>query len=136
LVAQGTPFLRIDTNRLGTPRRYFGFYDGTPILRYDDCALRPDEVSAVWARRFVNPNVLDLAVPKYRNFIERELADVMEAFFQTAGAPCMNSYEADRTAGNRLRQAVLARSVVFLVPENLLRRIQPTLKTLYPASRT
>jgi hypothetical protein len=120
LRAQGAVYLRVDTNCLGTPDRHFGFENGTAILQYDNSILRADQIKAVWARRFASPTVLDRALPEYRSFVGRELTDVMEAFLETTDAVCMNSYEADRKAGNRLFQSALAKSVGFLVPEVLV----------------
>jgi glutathione synthase/RimK-type ligase-like ATP-grasp enzyme len=120
LITHGATFLRLDTDRLGTPERHFGFDNGTPTLRYGEAELRAAEVKAVWARRFASPVVLDLALPEYRKFVARELTDVMEAFLDAIDGPSMNSYDADRKAGNRLYQSVLAQSVGFVVPETLV----------------
>jgi glutathione synthase/RimK-type ligase-like ATP-grasp enzyme len=119
-VARGVSYLRVDTDRLGTPSRHFGFENGTAILQYGDSIVRTEQVKAVWARRFASPVVLDDTLPEYRQFVARELTDVMEGFLDTVEAPCMNTYEADRRAGNRLFQSVLARSVGFPVPDALV----------------
>jgi glutathione synthase/RimK-type ligase-like ATP-grasp enzyme len=120
LRAQGAVYLRIDTDCLGTPGRHFGFEHGAAILQYDNSIVRANQVKAIWARRFASPNVLDRAIPEYRDFVARELTDVMEAFLETTDAICMNSYEADRKSGNRLFQSALAKSVGFHVPEALV----------------
>jgi glutathione synthase/RimK-type ligase-like ATP-grasp enzyme len=77
-------------------------------------------VRAVWARRISRPDIVEQAKPEYRNFVTRELTDVMESFLDTVDAPHMNSCEADRRAGNRLLQSTLARKIGFVVPDTLV----------------
>lgn len=120
LITHDAIYLRLDTDSLGTPDRHFGFDSGAPTLRYDEVELRAEQVKTVWARRFASPVTLDLAVPQYRKFVARELTDVMEAFLDVVDGPSMNGYDADRKAGNRLYQSILAKSAGFLVPETLV----------------
>lgn len=91
-----------------------------PVLWYDNRRVRAADVKAIWARRFERPEVLDQTSPEYQTFVAREFSDCMEAFIDASNASCMNTYEADRKAGNRLYQSVMARSVGFRVPETLV----------------
>jgi hypothetical protein len=120
LAKQNVKFIRVDTNRLGTPRRHFGFDNGEAFLRYDNLVVRAGNVKAVWARRFARPDVVEQANPEYRDFVARELTDVTEGFLDTISSPRMNSYEADRRAGNRLIQSALARKIGFVVPDTIV----------------
>jgi MvdD pre-ATP grasp domain len=120
LIRRRASFVRVDTNTLGTPARHFGFEDGSAQLQYDDLSLTAGQIKAVWARRFEPPCVLEQANPDYRGFIARELMDAMEGFLDTVNAPFMNSYEADRKAGNRLVQSGVAKEVGFSVPESIV----------------
>lgn len=117
LVRRSAVFIRVDTDTLGTPRRHFGFEDGRAYLRYDDALVRAEDVKAVWARRFSPPTVIQEAHPDYQMFVARELTDVMDAFLDTVNARCMNDYEADRKAGNRLVQSTRAKVAGFSVPD-------------------
>ena len=119
-LTRGIEFLRLDTDQLGTPNLHFGFADGEPILIYGDQAIQAGDISAVWARRFARPKSMELVRPEYRQFTIRELQEVMEAFLESVAGLTMNSLEADRKAGNRLYQSVIARSVGFLVPDTLV----------------
>jgi hypothetical protein len=120
LITHEALHLRLDSDTLGTAARHFGFDNGSPTLRYDELELRAEQVKAVWARRFASPAALDFALPQYRKFIARELTDVMEAFLDVVDGPSMNGYEADRKAGNRLYQSILAEAIGFRVPETLV----------------
>jgi glutathione synthase/RimK-type ligase-like ATP-grasp enzyme len=120
LIKKSANYVRIDTNRLGTPGRHFGFANGDAFLRYDDSLVHASDVQAVWARRFVRPDIVEQAKPEYRDFVSRELTHVTESFLDAIDAPRMNSYEADRKAGNRLLQSALARKIGFVVPDTLV----------------
>jgi glutathione synthase/RimK-type ligase-like ATP-grasp enzyme len=120
LVARRAPFLRISTDLLGTPERHFGFDNDGPIAKYDHHIIRAEAISAVWARRFALPSSLQQIKPEYRMFASRELRDVMEAFLDSVRGAMVNSYEADRKAGNRLLQSRIAKFVGFSVPESLV----------------
>ncbi|HEX4409013.1 MAG TPA: hypothetical protein VH206_09585 [Xanthobacteraceae bacterium] len=126
LVHKQVPYLRVDTDTLGSPARHFGFENGAAHLTYDGLSLRSDDVKALWARRFASPAVIEQSQPDYRKFVARELTDVMECFIDTVEAPCMNAFEADRRAGNRLVQCVVAQAVGFSVPDSVV--TQDTLK--------
>jgi len=120
LIKRNARFIRVDTNRLGTPTRHFGFANGDAFLRYDDLVVQASHVKAVWARRFARADVAEQANPEYRDFVARELTDVMEGFLDRIDSPRMNSYEADRRAGNRLIQSALARKIGFAVPDTIV----------------
>lgn len=120
LIERRAPFVRVDTNTLGTSERHFGFENGSAFLRYDRFVLTANQLQAVWARRFTSPSVLEKVHPDYRAFVARELADVREAFFDTLSAPLMNKYDADRQAGNRVVQSSIARKIGFSVPETII----------------
>jgi glutathione synthase/RimK-type ligase-like ATP-grasp enzyme len=120
LVDRRATFIRVDTNTLGTPERHFGFENEAAYLKYDDTLISADRISAVWARRFASPSILERVHPDYRAFIARELMDVMEGFLDTVRAPFMNNYDADRKAGNRLVQSTIARAVGFSIPESIV----------------
>jgi hypothetical protein len=117
LIRRNAAAIRVDTDTLGTPKRHFGFENGTAYLQYEHAVVRADEVKAVWARRFSRPTVIGDAHPDYQKFVARELMEVMEGFLDTVSGPSMNDYEADRKAGNRLVQSTLAKAVGFCVPD-------------------
>ena len=120
LVAKHADFLRIDSDFLGTPHYHFGFEDGCPTFEYGGHKLLADAVSAVWARRFASPAIIEAVSPIYRTFTLRELTQTMEPFLEHVSGLQVNAYQADRRAGNRLYQSIVARSVGLLVPDTLV----------------
>ena len=120
LLARQANYLRVDTDQLGTPNRHFGFEGGEPRLVYGSKSLPCHQVSAVWVRRLARPKSIEFVVPEYKSFTMRELYQVMEAYLDSVGGLSVNSYEADRRAGNRLYQATIAKSVGFLIPDTLV----------------
>lgn len=119
LVNSQTQFLRIDTDTIGTPQRHFGFAD-TPTLIYDGRTIFAESITAVWARRFARSLSLHKVDAKYASFVAREFRDVIEAFLEQTPGITINSFEADRRAGNRLRQATLAKAAGFNIPATLV----------------
>lgn len=113
-------FVRLDADTLSTPKRHFGFENGRPLLHYDDIVVAAEDVSAIWARRFAKPRSLEQTDPYYRQFAQRELRDTTEAFLDSVDGIVVNSYEADRLAGNRLIQSMRAVKVGFAVPETFV----------------
>lgn len=117
LIRRNASIIRVDTDTLGTPKRHFGFENGTAYLKYEHALVRAEEIKAVWARRFSFPKVVENAHPDYQKFVARELMEVMEGFLDTVSGPIMNDHEADRRAGNRLVQSTLAKAAGFCVPD-------------------
>jgi glutathione synthase/RimK-type ligase-like ATP-grasp enzyme len=120
LNAQGIRFVRVDTDLLGTPKKHFGFDGHGPLLKLNGTVLQSAQVSSVWARRFAAPKSLMNLESDYRSFASRELRDVMDAFLESVPGLTVNPFEADRKAGNRLRQSMIAKSVGLIVPESLV----------------
>jgi len=116
LNAAKRPFLRLNTDRLGTPECHFGFYD-EPTLTMDGQTITQSAFGAVWARRFARPTILMQVEEQYRDFTARENAVLMDAFLETMPCYQMNPHMADRMAGNRLAQAQRAKAVGFTVPD-------------------
>lgn len=113
-------FRRVDTDLIGTSKCFFGYGRG-PELHIDDEIIYASEISAVWARRFALPKVLNEVQPKHVDFVRRELAVVMDAFLENiAHAFYINASYADRLAGNRLIQAERAKQLGFLVPDTIV----------------
>jgi len=110
-------FLRLDTNRLGTPECHFSFEDG-PTLRIDGRTIAQLDCGAIWARRFARPAAEHGLDVRYREFVRRENSVVMDAFLETAACFQMNPYMADRLAGNRLVQSQRAAAVGLTVPSS------------------
>jgi hypothetical protein len=113
-------YLRLDTDRLGTPECNFGFVDG-PLLHLAGETVSPAAIGAVWYRRFATPSLLDRTAQQHRDFVRRELASVMDAFLESIpNDRAINAAEADRLSGNRLLQAGRARAVGLAVPATLV----------------
>jgi len=120
LLARGCAYVRLDTDKLGSPACFFGARS-EPELHLHGQIIRHSDVSAIWARRFALPDVLQRAKPEHGDFIKRELGIVMDAFLEGGpGAFQINPSYADRQAGNRILQTQRAREVGFSVPETLV----------------
>lgn len=113
-------YIRLDTDTLGTSACHFGFDESGPWLAMNDRLWSPGDFQSVWYRRFALPRVLERVEPSTRLFVQRELSTIMEAFFATITGRQMNSLEADRRAGNRLLQALVARRVGLEIPVTLV----------------
>jgi hypothetical protein len=113
------PYRRLDTDRLGTPDCRMECAGQELELHERGRVLAARDVRAVWHRRLARPLVLDDVAPHLRDFAERELGYVLDAFFDTIPGLHVNPFEADRTAGNRLVQARRAQAVGFGVPDTL-----------------
>lgn len=120
LLALGASYVRLDTDRLGTPDCFFGARS-EPDLHIGGRVLRKSDVTAIWARRFALPEILRRVQPEHADFVRRELAVAMDAFLETGPEIFqINSAAADRLAGNRIAQAERARRIGFSVPETLV----------------
>lgn len=120
LLALGRPYLRLDTDKLGTTECFFGSRS-EPELHVKGQVIRISGVTAIWARRFALPEVLRQVKSRHVDFVKRELAIVMDAFLEGApGAFQINSSTADRLAGNRIVQAQRAKNVGFSIPDALV----------------
>ena len=109
LIADGRPFRRLDTDQLGRPECHFGVGE-EPFLRLGNERLAVSRVGAVWHRRYALATALDGVAADYREFVHRELAMTMDAFFEAIDPRrSINPAEADRRSGNRLIQARSAR---------------------------
>jgi glutathione synthase/RimK-type ligase-like ATP-grasp enzyme len=112
-------YLRLDTDKLGTPSCYFGFRS-EPELNINGRTFAVSDVSAVWARRFALPTSLGHINTDQAEFVRRELIAVMDSFLEGATqAFYINTSHADRLAGNRLLQAQRAKQFGFSVPDSL-----------------
>lgn len=114
------PFVRIDSDTLGQTRRHFGFDGEAPTLEYDGLSVSAAEVSAIWARRFAKPEALTRMDASYVAFATREFRSAMDAFIDSVPGLVVNTYEADRKAGNRVTQSMAAASVGLKIPAALV----------------
>jgi hypothetical protein len=113
-------YIRLDTDKLGTPTCHIGFRS-EPELHIGDRVFPVSDISAIWARRFALPRTLGDVNPAQADFVRRELTTVMDLFFESATqAFYINPYLADRLAGNRLLQAERAKRVGFSTPQSLV----------------
>lgn len=119
LLAQGEPFLRLDTDTLCTADRHFGFRNGIPTLTYGANVFTAHQVTNVWARRFARPNSIAALPSEYNQFVQREIRELTEAFIDAVSGLVVNSYETDRRAGNRITQSIAAAKVGFVVPKTV-----------------
>lgn len=120
LLALARPYIRLNTDELGTPQCFFGAAV-QPELHIEGQVIRLSEVAAIWARRFALPVVLKEVKPEHADFVRRELAVVMDAFLE--GAPQVfqiNPSAADRLAGNRILQGQRAKQEGFSIPDTLV----------------
>lgn len=112
-------FIRLNTDRLGTPECHFGFDDG-PRLTIDGRNILQSECAAIWARRFARTAIEHKLDARYREFVRRETGVAMDAFLETANCFQMNPYMADRLAGNRLIQSQRAAAAGLATPASLV----------------
>lgn len=119
-------YARLNTDSLGRVNCFIG-YGSEPELNLAHRIIRASDISAVWARRFALPTILDDIQPKYSAFVKRELTTVLDAFIEGADSAIrINSSWADRIAGNRLLQAQRAKRVGFTVPSTLVTQDEKT----------
>lgn len=117
---QDAKYVRLDCDQLGTPDYFFGF-QAEPELHIGGRVVYASQISAVWARRFTLPAVLESVGPTHRDFVRRELSTVMDAFLDgTDAALHINPHAADHIAGNRLLQSQKAKRVGFTVPKSIV----------------
>ncbi|HEX8439118.1 MvdC/MvdD family ATP grasp protein [Archangium sp.] len=93
------------------------------VLRTAAGALHAEEVRSVWLRRLVAPHLDEELEPSYREGCVRESQAALEGFLDglaEAGCRFVNPLEADRAAGNKLRQLRLARAMGLEVPRTLV----------------
>src|SRR3546814_1455356 len=67
---QNASFIRLNTDRLGTPECHFG-YSNEPYLRIGSVLLCASQIQSVWVRRFALPEVLGLIDEPYVEFVRR-----------------------------------------------------------------
>lgn len=120
LLALGCTYVRLDTDRLGTPACYFGA-GFEPELYLHGRKILSSDVTAIWARRFALPEVLRQVTSEHVDFVRRELSVIMDAFLEGRQEVFqINSAHADRQAGNRILQAQRAKKAGIAVPESLV----------------
>src|SRR3546814_9515350 len=78
---QNASFIRLNTDRLGTPECHFG-YSNEPYLRIGSVLLCASQIQSVWVRRFALPEVLGLIDEPYVEFVRREQAIVFDGFLE------------------------------------------------------
>ncbi len=81
LLALGCAYVRLDTDKLGSPVCFFGA-GSEPELHQHGQIIRHSDVTAIWARRFALPEVLQQVKSEHLDFVKRELGVVMDAFLR------------------------------------------------------
>lgn len=120
LAKWGVRYKRVDTDHLGTRDLEIAYRDAHLLLRHAETEVDPKSVSAVWARRFTVPSVIETIDSKFQDFAGREFAYTLDAFIAAVPGIQINSIEADRTSGNRLTQAERAKKAGLLTPDTLV----------------
>lgn len=109
-------YRRVNTEAIGTPALRLGVRGGYPTLGSIDATT----VSAVWARRFAHPSIVQILDPAWRQFATREFGFTLDAFLAATPGLQVNRHDVDRMAGNRLIQAARAVKAGFRVPATLV----------------
>lgn len=120
LIADAAPFLRLDTDMLGTESVHFGFDNETPYLRVNSRTIHSHDIHSVWSRRYALPRSLDAVQPEFRAFVKQELSYCLDAFIESVDGVHINPYDVDRRAGNRLLQSILASQCGLSTPKTIV----------------
>lgn len=123
LHARGIRYLRLDTDELGAPTCHVGFDEKGPHVYRSGERFCSSDFRSVWYRRFASPRLLEAVEPEYRAFVKRELSTVLDAFLEAVPGLHVNPAEADRKAGNRLLQGMIAQRVGLEVPRTIVTQL-------------
>lgn len=120
LIVDAAPFLRLDTDMLGTESVHFGFDNGAPYLKANGRTIYSRDIQSVWSRRYALPRSLDAVQPEFRAFVKQELSYCLDAFIESVDGVHINPYDVDRRAGNRILQSVLASQCGLSTPKTIV----------------